>query len=60
MDPHKYGQSPKGCSIILFRVKELKQASVFVSHEWNGGVYATPSLPGSRCSASFVGAWVSL
>lgn len=60
IDPHKYGESPKGCSVLLFRNEELKKGGIFVKRDWNGGVYATPGLPGSRGSAPFVGAWISL
>jgi sphinganine-1-phosphate aldolase len=60
IDPHKYGESPKGCSTILFRNEDLKKASLFFYMQWNGGIYATPSLPGSRSSAPAVGAWISL
>ena len=60
VDPHKYGESPKGCSLILFRNDTLKKHSLFHYMNWNGGIYATPSLPGSRSAAAYVGAWVSI
>jgi sphinganine-1-phosphate aldolase len=60
MDPHKYGESPKGCSVIMFRTDELKKCSLFYYLDWNGGIYATPSIPGSRTAAAYVGAWVSM
>jgi sphinganine-1-phosphate aldolase len=28
--------------------------------EWPGGIYATPSMAGSRCAAPIVGAWFSM
>lgn len=60
IDPHKYGESPKGCSLILFRNETLKKHSLFYYLDWNGGIYATPSLPGSRTAAAYVGAWISM
>lgn len=60
MDPHKYGESPKGCSVIMFRNEELKKYSLFYYMNWNGGIYATPSLPGSRAAAANIGAWISM
>lgn len=60
IDPHKYGEGPKGCSVLLFRNEELKKLSIYVKADWNGGLYATPSMPGSRSSAPVVGAWISL
>jgi len=60
IDPHKYGESPKGSSIVLFRNEELKKMSIFIYKDWTGGLYATPGIPGSRGCAPLVGAWVSL
>lgn len=60
IDPHKYGEAPKGCSLLIFRNEELKKLSIFTQPYWNGGVYATPSMPGSKSASSFVGAWISL
>ena len=60
IDPHKYGEAPKGCSILLFRNEELKKHSIFINIDWNGGLYATPSMPGSKGCAPFVGAWISM
>lgn len=60
IDPHKYGEGPKGCSVLLFRNEELKKNSLFVKADWNGGLYATSSMPGSRGAAPAVGAWISL
>jgi sphinganine-1-phosphate aldolase len=60
IDPHKYGEGPKGCSIIIYHDEEIKKAGIFVKNDWNGGIYATPALPGSRGAAPFVGAWVSM
>ena len=59
-DPHKYGMSPKGCSVLLFRNEELKIQSIFQESQWPGGIYATPSFSGSHSSASYIGAWASL
>ena len=60
IDPHKYGESPKGCSILMFRNEELKKLGLFGYPHWNGGLYVTPSFAGSRGVASIVGAWISL
>lgn len=60
VDPHKYGRGPKGCSIILFRTPLLKKGSIYADSTWNGGVYATPSIPGSRSGVAIVGSWIAL
>ena len=60
VDPHKYGRSPKGCSVLLFRNGTLKSKSIYISKDWNGGVYITPTFAGSRSSHAIVGAWVAM
>lgn len=59
IDPHKYGMAPKGISLLLFRNPVFKKASIFVQEDWAGGVYGTPSITGSRPSASMIGGWMA-
>lgn len=47
-DTHKYGFAPKGSSVIMYRSAELRRYQYFVMTEWNGGVYASPTIAGSR------------
>lgn len=47
-DTHKYGEDEKGSSVILFRDTSWKRHLVYVDKDWPGGIYATPTLPGSR------------
>jgi len=47
-DTHKYGGDEKGSSTIIFRDISWKRHLVFVDQAWPGGIYATPTLPGSR------------
>jgi sphinganine-1-phosphate aldolase len=47
-DIHKYGFTPKGASVILYRTPELRKYQFFVYAGWPGGVYATPNISGSR------------
>ena len=37
VDPHKYAQAPKGCSVLLFRTRKLKACSIYANSDWNGG-----------------------
>lgn len=59
-DTHKYGFAPKGSSIIMYRTPELRAYQYFISGDWSGGVYASPTLAGSRPGALMVGCWASL
>lgn len=47
-DTHKYGFSPKGTSVVMYRNTSLRTAQYFISPDWSGGVYASPSIAGSR------------
>lgn len=59
-DTHKYGFAPKGSSIIMYRSPELRKHQYYVSTEWTGGLYGSPTLAGSRPGALVVGCWATL
>ena len=56
-DTHKYGFAPKGSSIVMYHTEALRRYQYFVSTDWVGGVYASPTLAGSRAGALIAGAW---
>lgn len=47
-DVHKYGFAPKGTSTIMYRTKSDRKYQYFIAPDWLGGVYASPSMAGSR------------
>ncbi|PIO61270.1 pyridoxal-dependent decarboxylase domain protein, partial [Teladorsagia circumcincta] len=59
-DTHKYGCTPKGSSIVMYRSKELLHYQYFSVPEWTGGIYATPTICGSRAGANSAAAWATL
>ncbi|KAF4537317.1 Sphingosine-1-phosphate lyase protein [Lasiodiplodia theobromae] len=59
-DTHKYGFAPKGNSTVLYRTDSLRSYQYFISPDWSGGVYASPSIAGSRPGALIAGCWASL
>ena len=60
VDTHKYGFAPKGNSVVLYRSVELRRYQYYVCPDWSGGVYASPSMAGSRPGALIAGCWASL
>jgi sphinganine-1-phosphate aldolase len=60
VDTHKYGFAPKGNSTVLYRTKALRAYQYFISPDWSGGVYASPSMAGSRPGALIAGCWASM
>ncbi|RKP24621.1 pyridoxal phosphate-dependent transferase [Syncephalis pseudoplumigaleata] len=59
-DTHKYGFAPKGTSVIMYRSKQLRSHQYTVTPAWTGGVYASPSVAGSRPGALIAACWTAL
>ncbi|PVI06832.1 sphingosine-1-phosphate lyase-like protein [Periconia macrospinosa] len=59
-DTHKYGFAPKGNSTCLYRSDAYRKYQYFIAPDWSGGVYASPSIAGSRPGALIAGCWASL
>ena len=59
-DTHKYGFAPKGNSTVLYRTTALRKYQYFISADWSGGVYASPSIAGSRPGALIASCWASM
>jgi sphinganine-1-phosphate aldolase len=60
MDTHKYGFSPKGSSVVMYATRALRQHQYFVAPEWTGGIYASPSIAGSRPGSVIAATWATL
>ncbi|XP_055346245.1 sphingosine-1-phosphate lyase 1-like [Paramacrobiotus metropolitanus] len=56
-DTHKYGYAPKGSSVILYRNHTYLHHQYSVTPDWPGGIYASPTMSGSRVGASIASAW---
>ena len=56
-DPHKYGCTPKGVSVIMYRSTELRRYQFFRKLDWPGGLYTTPTMGGSRSGMLAAAAW---
>lgn len=59
-DTHKYGYTFKGSSVILYKNMELKNFQHFSKVDWNGGIYATPTLMGSKSGALIATTWAAM
>jgi sphinganine-1-phosphate aldolase len=59
-DLHKYGYTAKGASVILYRSMDWLKHQFFVSTEWPGGIYASPSVAGTRAAGPIAAAWTGL
>ena len=59
-DFHKYGNTPKGASAILYKNKELMKYQYFIDETWSGGIYASSGFSGSRCGNIVALTWATL
>ncbi|XP_037639093.1 sphingosine-1-phosphate lyase 1 isoform X2 [Sebastes umbrosus] len=59
-DTHKYGYAPKGSSVILYSDKEYRHYQYFVAPDWQGGIYASPSIAGSRPGGIIAACWATM
>ncbi len=59
-DIHKYGYSSKGSSVILYKNAEIRKFQFSLYTKWNGGVYGSPTMTGTRPGGSIAGAWAAL
>lgn len=56
-DLHKYGYAAKPASVVLYRTSELRRFQMFVSIDWPGGIYPSPTMTGSRPGGPVAAAW---
>ena len=59
-DVHKYGYSPKGASVVLFRSEELKKDSMFVNTSNPGYVFINPAVLSSRSIGPLAAAFATI
>jgi len=59
-DTHKYGFGLKGTSVVLYRNKHLRRYQFFHVPDWPGGLYASPSMTGSRSGGLTASTWAAM
>lgn len=59
-DLHKYGYAGKGASMLLWRSAEDMRHQFFVATDFPGGVYASPTMLGTRGGGPVAAAWATL
>ncbi len=57
VDLHKYAYAAKGASVILYRNRDLRRYQFFVHTDWSGGIYASPTMTGTRPGGTIAAAW---
>lgn len=59
-DCHKYGFGFKGSSTILFKDEDFQKYQYFATTEWPGGIYASPTMTGTRPGGVIAGTWAAM
>jgi glutamate/tyrosine decarboxylase-like PLP-dependent enzyme len=59
-DLHKFGYAAKGASVIVHRSRETLSHQMFVATEFPGGLYASPTIAGTRPGGPIAAAWATL
>jgi sphinganine-1-phosphate aldolase len=59
-DLHKYGYGSKGVSVVLYRTPELARMQPFLTTNWLGGLYGSPSMAGTRPAGPIAAGWAVL
>ena len=56
----RYGFAPKGASVLMFRSAELRHNMYSFATQWSGGIYATPTILGSRPGGVVAATWAAM
>uniref|UniRef100_A0A6I8QK75 Sphingosine-1-phosphate lyase 1 n=1 Tax=Xenopus tropicalis TaxID=8364 RepID=A0A6I8QK75_XENTR len=56
----EYGYAPKGSSVIMYSDKKYRHYQFFVAPDWQGGIYASPAIAGSRPGGIIAACWATM
>ena len=59
-DMHKYGYSPKGASVVLYRNKDIRRHQIFSSMESATYALVNPSVQSTKSGGPMAAAWAAL
>ena len=59
-DLHKYAYASKGASVLLWRSMDYMKYQFFISTDFPGGIYASPTMIGTRPGGPIAAAWAAL
>lgn len=60
LDVHKFGFGAKGASVLLYRNMEQMKRQFFISTQFPGGMYVSPTLLGTRPGGAIAAAWAAI
>ncbi len=57
MDLHKYGFTPKGASVVLYRDRALRKHQIFSCADWTGYTVVNPTMQSTKSGGPVAAAW---
>lgn len=59
-DLHKYGYAAKGCSVVMYRNREIRRFQIFACSDTTGYTLINPTMLSSKSGGPMAGAWAIL
>ena len=59
-DLHKYGYAAKGCSVIMYRNRDIRRFQIFACTDTTGYTLINPTMLSSKSGGPMAGAWAIL
>lgn len=59
-DLHKYGFTAKGASTVTYKNMDYLKYQFYVYENWGGGIYASPTMPGTKPGGAIASSWAAL
>jgi len=59
-DLHKFAYGAKGASVLLYRDMSYLRHQFFILSDWCGGIYASPTVLGTRSAGPAAAAWAAI
>lgn len=59
-DLHKYGYAAKGCSVIMYRNKDIRKYQIFACTDTTGYTLINPTVLSTKSGGPYAGAWAVL
>lgn len=59
-DLHKYGYAAKGCSVVMYRSKDIRRYQIFACTDTTGYTLINPTMLSSKTGGPMAGAWAVL
>jgi sphinganine-1-phosphate aldolase len=59
-DTHKFGYGLKGTSVLAWRDTSFRHYHYYKTPDWQGGMYASPGVAGSRSGGLIAATWASM